>query len=305
MESSAMNPLVAVAGATGNAGKEIVRAAHASGLRVRALVRSEARLQPVRECVDEVRVVQVTEPESVAGCLEGAAYLVSALGKTYQKDRIPRRDVDVGANLHLFREAARAGVRRVLLVSVFGADPRHEVALVRMKGEVEEALVSSGLPFVIVQPTGFFSDMWELFQMGLRGTLWVFGREEVGFNPISLEDLGAFVVRSLLDEGKGGCRLPCGGPEVLTPTDIAAMVSRVTGRRVRVRHIPLWLARAGVAMVRPFHQDLWEMAQFFVEQATLLKAEGGTVLAPVVGEQRLEDYYRRRWAELQARSERG
>ncbi len=300
METGKKRLVVAVAGATGNCGKEVVRAAHSSGLSVRALVRNEARLAPVRDRVDDLRVVQVTDRASIAGSLDGADFLVSALGKTYQKDKVSRWEVDVGANLHLFDEASKAGIRRVALVSVFGADPNHDIALMRMKGEVEAALAGTGLPFVIVQPTGFYSDMWELFEMARRGTFWIIGDGSVGFNPIGLDDLGEFIVRSLLDDSKVGQRLPCGGPDTLTSHDIAAMAARVLGRPVKKRHVPLWLARAAVAMVRPFSRNLWEMGQFFVGQVGVLQAHGGMVTAPVAGRRRLEDYFRSRWSETRA-----
>src|SRR5690606_19756319 len=112
MEGESEPPLVAIAGATGNAGRKIVAEAHRRGLRVRALVREEARLREARPFCDEVRIVQVTDPASVRGALDGATYAISALGKTMQKDSTPRRAVDVEANVHLFAEARRAGARR-------------------------------------------------------------------------------------------------------------------------------------------------------------------------------------------------
>lgn len=124
--------LVAIAGATGNCGREVVRAAKEHGLRVRALVRSEAKLGRMRDICDEVRVVQATQRDTLRGALDGADYLVSALGKTFQKDNVERRSVDVDANLYLFHEAKSAAVARVALVSVFMARPNHPVELVRI-----------------------------------------------------------------------------------------------------------------------------------------------------------------------------
>ncbi len=194
--------MVAVAGATGNAGQEIVRALHEKGHRVCALVRSRARLQHVEACCQEVRIVQVTDRRSVRRCLDCIDRVVSALGKTWQKDKVSRRIVDVETNLNMVEEAQRVEVKRFGLVRVAMASTTHPVAIIRMKGEVEQELKRSGVPLVIVQPSRFFSDIWKVFQVCSKGTFWVIGDGRVRFNPISLVDLGRFVPDSLFDETK-------------------------------------------------------------------------------------------------------
>ncbi|HTP26869.1 MAG TPA: NAD(P)H-binding protein [Anaeromyxobacteraceae bacterium] len=286
---------LAVAGATGNCGSAVVAAAKAHGLSVRALVRDPSRLGHTGELCDEVRIVHVTQPDSLRGALSGVELLVSALGKTRQKDRIARWAVDVGANLNLFGEAQRAGVGRVALVSVYGARPDHPISMVRMKSEAEQGLERSGLPFVVVQPTGFFSDLWEVFLMARRGAVWSVGSADLAFNPIALEDLGEFIVRALIDDASVGRRLPIGGPEVLSVREMAGAAGRVLGCEVKVRELPLWLARGAVGAVRPFSRNLWELGQFFVGYTTEIARQGGRLEAPVFGAHRLEDYFRSRW----------
>lgn len=291
---------MAVAGATGNCGRAVLLAARAHGVRVRALARDPARLGSARDACDEVRVVDVTSPESLRGALDGVELVVSALGKTNQKDRIPRWSVDVQANANVFAEARRAGVARVGLVSLYGARADHPVEMVRMKGEAERLLEACGVPWTAFRPTGFFSDMWELFAMARRGTVWSLGDARLAFNPIALEDLGEFIVRSMLDGAAAGRQLPVGGPEVLSVREVAAAAERVLGRRVRVREVPLWLARALTGVLRPFSRDIWELAQFFVGNASELQELGGTLEAPRFGESRLEDYFRARWSRERA-----
>lgn len=289
---------VAVAGATGNCGLEVVRAAKARGLRVRALVRNEAKLEPVKDCCDEIRTVQVTDAKTLEGCLDGADYLVSAVGKTFQKDKISRRAVDVDANLNLFAEAKRAGVQRAALLSVFKASLDHPVVILRMRAEAEKGLIDSGIPYVIIRPSGFFSDMWEIFQMcQKKGTLWTFGSADMRFNPISLIDLGEFMVDSLLDDDNVGKVLDVGGPEVLSPREMAEMCAQIVQRKVKVKTIPLWLAKAGVFMIRPFSRGTWELAQFFVGNSDYATKHENELIAPPTGTHRLEEYYRCRYEE--------
>lgn len=300
-ESAPSGRVIAVAGATGNAGREIVRALADRGQRVRALVRDPARLGPVRERCAEIVIVEVTRAGSLKGALDGADALVTAVGKTFQKDRLPRRAVDLDANVNLFTEARAAGVRRIGLVSVATARPDHPVAMVAMKGKVEQRLEATGIPWVIIQPSGYFSDMWEIFQMCARGTLWQIGDGKMRFNPISLIDLGDFIADHLLDDAAVGERWPVGGPEALTTVDIADRAERVLGRRVKRRSLPLWLARAGVACVRPFSRNAWELGDFFVGQvAYAARHLDNDATVPAYGTHLLEDYFRERWAREQA-----
>jgi uncharacterized protein YbjT (DUF2867 family) len=283
--------LVAIAGATGNAGLEVVRAAHARGLRVRALVRNEDKLAPVRDCVAEVRNIQVTERESLRGALDGAAYVVTALGKTRQTDRVSRRAVDVDANANLFDESRVAGVGRIAMVSVFGADPDSSVSMLRMKGDAETALRECGVPHVVIRPTGFFSDMWEVFQMASRGSLWTVGSGATRMNPISLPDLGRFIVDSLLDDAQVGKALPIGGPDMITWRELGDMCGRVLGKPVKTRALPMWLAKGGIAMIRPFSRNRWELAQFIVGSVKLMDDLSDDELPPCFGVEHLEDYF--------------
>ncbi len=286
---------VAVAGATGNAGIEIVRTLLSRGVPVRALVRDPAKLAGLEGPL-EVRQVQLTDPEAIRGCLDGVDTVVSALGKTYQRGRPKRRAVDVDANLALLEEAKRARVSKFGFISVAMASPDHPVAMIRMKGQVESAIQASGLPHVIVQPTGYFSDLWQLFEMARKGTLWVFGDGKMRFNPIHPRDLAEFTVDRLLDDRCNRGQFPVGGPEVLDSMALAEICEGVLKRSVRVRHVPLWLARGLTAALRPFHEDTWQLADFFVGSVVYVKRElGNDGSCPPTGSRRLSDYFRERY----------
>ena len=290
---------VAVAGATGNAGKAIVRELLANGADVRVLVRSPEKLAELKSSID-VREVQVTDPRSVRGSLDGVDVVISALGKTNQRGGAKRRLVDVEANLTLLREAQAAQVSRFGFISVATARADHPVAMIRMKGEVEDAIEASGLSFVIVQPTGYYSDLWQMLEMARRGSLWTFGDGHMRFNPIDPRDLAEFTVRQLLDGASTSQRLAVGGPETLDSYDIAGICERVLGRSVRLRRVPLRIARAAVSTIRPFNEDLWQLADFFlgnVEYAQ--RALNNDASMPTYGKRRLEDYFRERLAGLE------
>jgi uncharacterized protein YbjT (DUF2867 family) len=260
-------------------------------------VRVPERLGPVRDLCAEVVVVQATDPASLRGSLDDVDGLISALGKTRQKDRTPRRAVDVDANRNLFTEAARAQLKRIGLISVAGASHNHPSVMMRMKADAEDALKDTGVPYVIVQPSGYFSDLWKGFEMCRRGSFYCLGDGQARFNPISLHDLGEFVASRFLDPSNTGLTLPVGGPQVLRMLDVAEISARILQRKIRVIHIPIWAARTAVALIRPFSRNFWELGQFFVEAIATATRNGGSQVAPLYGKDILENYLRGRLAD--------
>jgi uncharacterized protein YbjT (DUF2867 family) len=158
---------------------------------------------------------------------------------------------------------------------------------------------------VIIQPSGYFSDMWEIFQMCERGAVWLIGDGAMRFNPISLIDLGDFIAETVLSDTAVGKKHPIGGPEVMTANDIADRAERVLGKKVKRYHVPMWAARAGVAAIRPFSRNMWELGNFFVGQLRFAEQQlGNNATVPAYGTHRLEDYFRERWRAEQAVAQR-
>ncbi len=290
---------VAVAGATGNAGKHIVQALASRGAYVRALVRDPEKLGDIRQYCSEVKAVQVTDSQSIRGSLDGVDGLISAVGKTRQKDSIDRRKVDVQANLDLFAEAARVGVRKIAFVSAAGASHEHPASMMRMKAEAEDGLKQTGVPYLIVQPSGYFSDLWEAFTMCRRGWFVSLGSGNVLFNPISLADLGEFVASQFLDTQAQNITCAVGGPQVLRMDDLAAISEGILKRKVRKLHIPLRMAEAGVRLLKPFDRNAWELGEFFVTSIGWAERHGGSMVVPQYGTETLIEYFEKRYRALQ------
>ena len=156
---TAASQLVLVAGATGATGREIVDAALRAGYPVRVLVRDEARARAqFGERVSYV-VGDVEKPETLPAAVQGATYVVSALGAAPIREpnngpeRIDYRGVEAVA-----KAAQAAGVRQFVLVSSKGiTQPDHFLNKsfnnqLIWKGKGEEALRASGVPYTIVRP---------------------------------------------------------------------------------------------------------------------------------------------------------
>jgi uncharacterized protein YbjT (DUF2867 family) len=145
---------VAVAGATGLVGREILRGllADEAVAAVHALGRRRLELQHPRLTS---HVVDFTSLPPLPALDE--VYL--ALGTTIAVagSQAAFRAIDFDANLAVARAAKATGARRVGLVSAMGADARSRIFYSRVKGELEEALSALGFEALVIARPSFLA----------------------------------------------------------------------------------------------------------------------------------------------------
>ena len=280
-------PKVLVAGGTGYLGKYVIQALHRAGYPVRALARSEARLADVRSQCAEVFVGEATRPEMLAGLCDGVGVVVSSLGKHDFLRRPTVWDVDHRANMNILARAEEAGVGHFVFVSVVQGDRLAalgvDIALARESAV--DALKSSGIPWTVLRPTGFFNDMEQAFEMARGGTGWVIGDGGMAMNPIHGADLADEVVRVVSDPSTRGKEISQGGPDVFTTRQSFELAFEVLGKPPRIRSVPSWVVRAAVPLVRLYNPMIAGVMHSLCHMRKL------DVRAPAVGTHHLRDFF--------------
>ena len=235
---------VFIAGATGYLGRFLCAEYRRRGAYVIALVRDKARAGTVD--ADSLVEAEATRPETLAGIMDGADLVVSALGITRQADGLTYRDVDYRANLNLLGEAERAGVPRFAYVHVLNADRMRHVPLVAAKADFVDTLRTSRIASTVIAPSGYFSDMGDFLAMARGGRVWLFGSGAHRINPIHGADLAAAIADAT---AAGTDWLDIGGPEVFTHEDLARLAFTALDRPARVTRLPDLLRRAALAVL--------------------------------------------------------
>lgn len=238
---------VLIVGATGYLGRHLVQAYAEAGFTVRALARSAEKLSKSGHWIDDVVVAEATDPASLRGICDGVTLVVSALGITRQRDGLTYIDVDYQANRNLLDEALRAGVDRFAYIHVLHAEDMPGVDMAAAKARFARDLVRSPIASTLICPSGFFSDLKEILEMARTGRVYLFGDGTARMSPIHGADLAQLCVEAT---EAGMDRIEAGGPQVLTQNEIAEIAFSALGAQPRITHIPLWLARAGVAVAR-------------------------------------------------------
>lgn len=277
---------VLVAGSTGYLGRHIVRELKDHGHEVRALARDAARLEPVRDAVDEVFTADATDPSALTGSCDGVDAVISSIGLVGKAGRQTVWDVDYGANRNLLSEAEHAGVDKFVYTSVVRAPALDRLPLVRAKRAFEQDLRSTGMAYTILLPNGYFSDFDAYLAMARKGRVYLFGNGGFRINPIAGADVAAAAVTALTTDA---AELELGGPDILTHEQIAHEAFRALGTTPRITHIPAGLLTASLAVMRRLTPlRVHGVVEF---PLTVLTHD---VISPTTGTRRLADYYRQR-----------
>lgn len=255
---------VLVAGATGYIGRHIVEALHDAGYRVRALVRDEAKLEPVAYACDEIVVGEATDRDSIQGICDGVDVVVSALGLRTLRRRPTAEDVDLRANENVLECARAADVRQFVFIGVLnGEQMMADVPILRPREQFVSELKQSGLTWSVIRPTGAFNDGAEIFRIAQRGWAVMLDDGSKRFNLIHPADIAEVAVRAISDTELHGIEYGIGGPDTYSQRELTELAANVLGKRLRPFHLPGWTVDALATVLRPFNGNAAGFTRFF------------------------------------------
>jgi NADH dehydrogenase len=220
----------AVTGVFSFTGRAIAQELLARGEPVRTLSRTDAPDDPLR---DEVEVAPLRFDETLLRSLRGVRTLYNTYWIRFARDGIDFDDA-VANTITLFQAARRAGVERIVHVSVANADRADDLPYFRGKHAVEEWLAASGLRHAIVRPTLVFGPgdilVNNIAWIARRSPVFVVpGRGDYRVQPVSLGDTARLCVTATDDSTTDAA-----GPETLTFRHLVELVRDACGARCAV-----------------------------------------------------------------------
>jgi uncharacterized protein YbjT (DUF2867 family) len=226
-----------VTGATGNVGREVMRALLDAGAEVRALVRPDA--DPAAAPAGAQPVAgDLNDPPSLTGALQGAEGVFLLPG--YQ---------DMPG---LLARARAAGVGRVVQLSGRSAasgDMSNAISAYMIRSE--RAVHDSGIPWTIVRPSAFFSNTLRWLPQLRAGDVVRAPFADVPVAGLDPYDIGRVVATALLADGHAGRTYELSGPQALLPAGQLGILGRVLGRDLRFEAQPDDEARAEMLAAMP------------------------------------------------------
>jgi uncharacterized protein YbjT (DUF2867 family) len=217
--------MILVTGANGTTGREVVGHLAAAGRPVRAMVRKPENAEGLpREGVEVV-----LGDFSDLGSLESAMTDIDAVFMiSFEHPEILELQGNVIA------AARQAGVRIVARLSSASADPGSDTPLIRTHGEGDLQLARSGVPYVLLRPQWFNQNFLTYCPGGVVGL--PAGAARLAF--VDTRDIAAVAIKALSEPGHEGRSYVLTGPEALSHAEVAALLSRATGRRFVYEDVP-------------------------------------------------------------------
>jgi len=241
---------ILVAGATGYLGQYIVRELKSRNYWVRVLIRNEHQKSIFHDIeVDDFFVGEITDPKSLKNICNDIDFVFTSIGITRQKDGLTYMDVDYQGNSNLLKEAKQQDVKLFQYVSAIGGDKLKHLKIFEAKERFVDELKHSGLNYMILRPSGFFSDMKDFLGMAKRGKVYLFGDGSQKLNPIHGLDLAKFCVDSLKNPE---AEISIGGPEILTQSEIGKLALQAADKKIKIIYFPDWIRKVTIFLVRVF-----------------------------------------------------
>jgi uncharacterized protein YbjT (DUF2867 family) len=279
----------AVTGAFGYSGRYIAKRLLDEGRTVITLTNSPARANPFD---GRVRAFPLSfdDPENLVRSLAGVEVLYNTYWVRFNH-RLFTHSQAVQNTLVLFEAARRAGVRRVVHVSITNPNENSPLEYFAGKARLERALRESGLSYAILRPTVLFGRedilinniAWALRRFPFFA---VFGNGSYRLQPIYVEDLAELAVA----EGKGteNSLINAIGPDTFTYRALVESVGEAIGKRRRILNTPPAL---GYAVSRVIG---WFVGDTFITREEIKGLMDGLLCVdkPAAGKTRLTDWMR-------------
>jgi uncharacterized protein YbjT (DUF2867 family) len=223
---------IAVTGAYSYSGKYITRRLLARGHEVITLTAHPNRTD---EFQDKVKAYPFNfdNPEGLRQSLENVDVLYNTYWVRFNHSTFNHEDA-VANILTLFDAARKAGVKRVVHISITNPDENSSLEYFSGKGRLEKALIESGLSYAILRPTVIFGDedilinniAWALRHLPVFG---LFGDGNYKLQPIYVEDLADLAVEQ--GEKQGNVIIDAIGPETFTYRELVNTIGQLIGAK--------------------------------------------------------------------------
>lgn len=245
---------ILVTGATGQQGGAVARALLAKGQQVRVMTRHPEKAASLAKAGAEVVQGDLTNRAILQMALRGV-HGVFAMSTWVEEGM----EAEVRQGTMLADAAKQAGITHYVYTSVGSAHRNTGIPHFDSKWKVEQHIRQIGLPATILRPVWFMENFTTFSKPSAEGILMMPMRADKKLAMVALKDIGEFGAAAFMRPNDFlGQAIDLAGDELTMP-DVAAHLSKVTGRSIQFQGLPLEQAEAAMG------HDLATMFRWFNE----------------------------------------
>lgn len=249
--------LCVVTGAFGYTGKYIASKLLGEGFTVRTLTNSKPLVDPFDGRV-EARPIAFESPEKLVASLKGATTLYNTYWVRFNH-RPFSHAIAVRNTKILFDAAKKAGVRRIVHISITNPSEDSPFEYFRGKAVLEKYLMSLGVSYAILRPAVMFGEgdilinniAWMLRKFPVFG---LFGDGMYRIQPIYIEDLALLAVEAAMHGDK--IIMDAVGPESFSYKGLVEAIGEAIGCKRPMISLPPLLGLLAGRVVGLYTHDV-------------------------------------------------
>jgi len=277
----------AVTGASSYTGRFIAQRLVADGRSVIDLTRRPQHPHPLGPNATSA-ALDFDHPDRLAQTLDGVETLYNTFWIRFERGPITHAWAIERSRI-LFAAARRAGVRRIVHLSVINAAHDAPTAYFRAKAVAEDALIGSGISYAIVRPTVTFGPgdillnnlAWTLRRLPVFG---IPGDGRYPIQPVHVHDIADLAVRA--SGVTSGTVVDAAGLDTFTFREFVALVREAVHSRSLVVAMPVGAALMAARLIGLFVRDV----VLTHDEVTELQSRLMCSAAPPTGKIRLADW---------------
>lgn len=228
-----------VTGAFGFSGKYLAKQLIDNGYQVRTITNSLNRNNPFNGTL-RAFPFNFDNPAKLTESLRGATVLYNNYWVRFNHTDFTYSKAVDNSRI-LFEAAKKAGIKRIVHISITNSSEESRFEYFSGKAKVERMLIESGISYAILRPAVIFgvedilinNIVWFLRRFPVFG---VFGDGNYRLQPIYVDDLAKLAV----EQGRemGNCIIDAIGPETFTYRGLVEEIGRAIGRQRPIISIP-------------------------------------------------------------------
>ncbi|HON08701.1 MAG TPA: NAD(P)H-binding protein [Verrucomicrobiota bacterium] len=280
-------PVYIVTGAFGYSGKRIAKLLIDSGHSVRTLTGSTNRPNPFGANI-QVFPYRFDNLDALTESLKGGEVLYNTYWVRFNHKNFTHEQATQNS-FKLFEAAKKAGIRRVVHISITNPSLDSPIGYFRCKARIENALIESGLSYAILRPAILFgyedilvnNIAWTIRRLPIIG---IFCNGEYKLQPIYVDDLANLAVESAKDFQN--CITNAIGPETFTYRQLVQTIAEIIGKKRPIIKTPPLLGFVAAKITGLIMNDVimtWDELKALMSNLLYVNS-------PPVGKTRLTDW---------------